>query len=345
LSLGAARARRPRTPAARPMPAAVPEDWRNVRRVAADGRVGGVAVHVDLDLSLAPPVIVCGADADDGPDESSLLVPLRQQVEVLLERGGVLATKEHVQPADVRGMGVAQGVIDLVEERLCLRPVVRQGEPRAADEGHGQVNAHAGLPADGMDGARVGHDLAVGEAEEIAHRALDARVLLAVPVGAEDEAAQVDGFAPRGHPDVADDARAGDVAERDGAPGQDVLHRPALASGAEIAGGLASLAGLAGRILERDGARHEAGVEPVRLRDEVHRPPLGLLASDGCRQQKNDRQNRHCYMIRRHGPSPFRADPVSVGVCRVPVCLTVRAGYYNETSRAAGRGTCLALSF
>ena len=125
------------------------------------------------------------------PMNRPLFLPQRQQFEVLLLGRRILAAEEDVEPADVVGVLVAEGVSHLVVDGQRLVALVGQGKLRPLQERHGQPDVHARARAYRVDGRLVGHDLAVGAAEEIAHRALDARMVLAIPGGADHQVAEV----------------------------------------------------------------------------------------------------------------------------------------------------------
>ena len=269
---------------------------------AADGGKLPVAVHIDLDLAFAPPLArVQVADADHRADEAALLLPLRQQLEVLLLGGRVLAAEEHVQPAHVFGVTVAERVVDLVEDRRGLaaldRVLVGDGHFHPLDKRHRKPDVHPGRRTHRVDRRVIRHHLAVGEAEEIAHRTLDAGMFLAVVPAAQHQGPKILRAAAGGHPDVADCARALDVAKLDRLARLDRPAGRALPPHAQSAGRLAALARCAGGVLETDRAGNQPRVEQIGLCDQVHRLLCGCLGHgrhvDNCRngQQCHDREN------------------------------------------------------
>ena len=201
---------------------------------AADGRELRVAVHEELDLALAPPAVVVDAPGHVGADvvapaldavEDGVDVLVRQRVdaaELGVEVGGV-----------VRHVG--QRVVDLVVEHVMSSFVadVLHGDLAALAEGH--------LPVAVEGAARVDADrqrgdlgvLAPAAGEEVADRAFDRGLRLAVPVDAQD--GEAPGAGGR-HPDLLDGARALDVGHGEGLPGRDADGGRDLPALAQVAG-------------------------------------------------------------------------------------------------------------
>ncbi len=209
------------------------------------------------------------ADADHRADEASLVLAFRQQFEVLLLGRRILAAEQRVQSAHVLGMLVTDRVVDLVEERDGLGALVGERDFGALRERHRQPDVAAAGGSDRVHGRLIGHDLAVGEAKEVADRALDAGMLLTVPPGANQQRALGSGILVRCYPDVADRARPCDVAQLDFFAGLDGARRSSLARGTQAAGRLTAVTRLAGRVLKGDRARHQAGVQVIGCVDQM----------------------------------------------------------------------------
>ena len=168
-----------------------------------------------------------------------------------------------------------------------------------------QLLAEGHLPvaverAAGIDAHRQRRELGVlapAHAEKVADRALDRRLLLAVPVEPQDALAPV---ARRRHPDLLDRAGALDVGQRKRLVGGDVDRRRDLPAAAQVAGrrrvralgGHPALALLARKVLRADGPRLGIG-QPGQVA-EVHAqavesplPPSGV-----CDQQVDNQAHR-----------------------------------------------------
>jgi hypothetical protein len=186
-------------------------------------------------------------------------------------------------------MLVLQRVVDLVVERHGLLAFVDELESGTLRERHGQPDVHAGFLAHGMDSRSVGLDDAVGDAEEVGHGALDARVLLVVPPDANHQASQVIGDRPRGHPDVPDRARPFDVAKCHLLARLDAFGPASLSGGTKVAGRLAALTRRPGRVLEGDRSGQKPRIKEVGLCHEVDR----RLGRQGGASQPEKRGNRY----------------------------------------------------
>ena len=145
-----------------------------------------------------------------------------------VEVGGVLGQRLVLLPVDV----VVEGVAALVA-------LVGDGDAGRLAEGHRPVAVPAAAVGGDADGQRdEGLVHAVADAEEIADGALDAGMLLAVPVDAQRQQARVEGrLVGDGVPDVGDHARAFQLGQHERAAGLD---------GAGVAVAVAPVAG-AGR--------------------------------------------------------------------------------------------------
>ena len=216
-----------------------------LRARAADGGILAVAVEEELDLALAPPSGVVHAPAHVG---AHIAAPARHALEqrvVLLIGQRVDAAELRVEVARVHRHGL-DGVGDLVVDGGSALPAVLQRHAEALAVGHLPiaVERRAGVDADGQRGhLRVA---APAAREKVAQRALDGRRLAAVPVDAQDLAAPVAGG---GEPDVPDDARAGDVGQRQRLPRLHVQVGVDLPARAQVAGGVSC-----GALLQRGGA-------------------------------------------------------------------------------------------
>ena len=164
---------------------------------------------------------------------------------------------------EVGGIGwqwiVVQAVVDLIEERAdCVHMLILERYPRVPSERHREEHVE---PAVGHHGHRFGVDeacAAESAAEEIAERALHARLAFVIPVEPQHQITQhetvgVRGLFVDGDPDMTDAAGAVDVGQCDRfATGNVAQAGAALARRAQFAGGDAAAAGLPGRILRVD---------------------------------------------------------------------------------------------
>ncbi len=155
------------------------------RAGAADGREFLVAVEEELDLALAPPAVVVHSP---GHVRADILPPAFDPVEDRVNvfvRQGIDPPELRVKISRVIG-NVRQGVVDLVVDREILLGDILERDPESLPEGHRPV-AVEGPPGVDADGERG--DLGVlppAAGEEIAHRALDRRLGLAVPIEPDD---------------------------------------------------------------------------------------------------------------------------------------------------------------
>src|SRR5690606_16194791 len=111
--------------------------------------------------------------ANDAAEETNASVTLRQQLEILLRRRGILATKQRMQATDALIVHIAHRVIDLIEERETHRRFIHQFDARATHEWHRQPHVHSERRPNGMRAALEGVRTAVGEAEEFAQWQFD----------------------------------------------------------------------------------------------------------------------------------------------------------------------------
>jgi hypothetical protein len=133
---------------------------------------------------------------------------------------------------------VVQLEVHVVVELNHVLGLAGHRELHVAAEGHGEVavEALAVLRAHLQRQTPEVLRLGVAHAEEVTDRRLDARLALAVPVGAEDDLAQVVGaVAGNGHPYVGDDPGTGGLGDGDGLAGSDVK-AVVVAAGAVVAG-------------------------------------------------------------------------------------------------------------
>ena len=245
-----------------------------------------VAVEEELHLALAPPIALQGAQGHVGADVVALAAHAVEHGVVDAPAGAALAVKAGVE---VHGVvrHVGERVVERVEDVLNEPGVLaRKRDLGVLPEGHLEVAVHAARRVH-ADGHRV-DDGALTEAvaEEVADRALDRGGLLVVPVEAQHEVTHDEaaggGLVGDGHPDVADDAGALDVRERDGLAGLKGHAARALAADAEVAGRHGGAALLARDVLGGDGAAFLTAVHPHVLKELSHRrPPLFVVVALG----------------------------------------------------------------
>ena len=220
-----------------------------------------VAVEKELDLALAPPAGIVDAPGHISSDVMPAPANAVEHDIVLFERQRVRATKPCVEIGCVLG-NVSQCIVDLpVDDRFCFGIAVFEGEPGAAAERHFPIAVER-APRIDADGKRAHLGVAAPSAgEKISERRLHRRLVLIVPVDAQDEIAPA--HVRRRDPHLLDRSGALDVAEpkrlarRDAFRGRDFPAAP-KAAGVNGAGSFDSHAAralLARRILRADRAR------------------------------------------------------------------------------------------
>lgn len=232
-----------------------------LRPRAADGRVFAVAVHIKLDLALAPPAVVVDAPGQIGADVLPLALHVVEDRIDLFIGQRVDAPELRVKIGGVLG-DVGQRIIDLIEKGGIFIADILQRHAAAPAERHLPVTVQGPPRIDADSQRRERAVLIPAAGEKVADRAFDARRLAPVPVDAQDQEAPVAGGRA---PDMVDAAASLDVGERKGGmrlDGNTGIDLPALA---EVAGAAAlnavfqlahrALSLFSGKVFGADGAR------------------------------------------------------------------------------------------
>ena len=234
-----------------------------------------LAVDVDHVVAFAPPAIGAVVYREIAADIVAAALGLEEDV-VLAGRAGVLLAVLGVEPARVFGQPLILLVVHVVIESAAGDgAVVGDGHEGAVGERHAPEAVEGVARADLDRQAVVLVVAGMPEAEEIANRALDRGTLLAIPIHAEHEVAQVVGVL-RGDsdPDVGDGARAFDLGH--------------LAGLARLDGPVLAAVGIAARGVVARLTRRGEALEPRQARQQ---PAVGVAL--GCGRGVKADQERH----------------------------------------------------
>jgi hypothetical protein len=151
---------------------------------SADRGIARIAIHVELDLSFAPPAVVVDAPGQVSANILSLTAEAVEQHIVLLVRQGVGTTDLSMKVHRIVG-NLREDIIHLVVKRHRFRVDVLESDPTFVAEGHGPI------PVEGTPWIHTNYQAlnwriaAPAHVEKVADRRLYARRRFSVSVKAE----------------------------------------------------------------------------------------------------------------------------------------------------------------
>ena len=198
-------------------------------------------VDHQIGVAFAPPTAALGIDMQDVADIMAPSLDIEQRMQSV---GGVGTVPAGVEPARVLGVLPACHAVEVIGHvaDVGFVAVVIQDHARAFRERHRQI-ALVTVVVDREIERFVVDGLATYGAEEIGRRDIDARVVVAIPIDAQNQVAVLDAAPSVGEVEIGDDARAVET-------GKFVFLSGSYFDPAPIAAGLAH-SGLQGRNVVR----------------------------------------------------------------------------------------------